>query len=121
MADKKTGRGRPKGAPNANRLPKSLDILKMSRQGLEMSLKWYRAVLLNEEGKYTPALQQQAAKQLSEIGKHFLTLEEQGKLKDLEKEIENASKPEGEEKAPEAKEEATPAKTNVHALRPYKG
>lgn len=122
MTDKKKTprRGRPKGAPNRNRIPNSLEILKLSRQGLEMSLKWYRDVLLNVEGKYTEALQQQAAKQLSEIGKHFLTLEEQGKIEALEKQAKAAE--EEAEKATEGSGHSEPKPvTNVHALRPFKG
>lgn len=104
--------GRPKGAPNRKRLPSTEEIVRLSKQNFELTLKEIYNILLDnpEEGKkYTDKQREMALRLAADLGKHFVTLE-------LSKGIDAKPK---EEVKPEQKE--TPKAGNVVplSLKPF--
>lgn len=112
MTTKKRGPGRPKGAPNKARMPKSEELTKLSKQGMEIGLKYMYDILTSDDDKVTEKQREMAAKVLIDIGKVFVTME----VKDDGKNKESSETREDEELPTQ---EVKLAKSNVYAVADY--
>jgi hypothetical protein len=104
--------GRPPGACNKFVVPDVKDVIRRSKQGMELAINYWFEVMLDTTNKYTQENKNKAATALAGLGKHWFTME-----------LTN--------RAPSSEEEETPVGTtptatqtpqkvgNVHALKPY--
>lgn len=114
MTDKsKRGPGRPRGAINRKRVPKDSELLKLTKQGMEMALNHLMGILTDPDS--TVKQKEVAANSLAKVGQTFL-------MADLKEGLNPKEPKEGDEKQTPPTSEAPPPqpKGNIYAVSDYK-